>query len=554
MCAPLPRDGPLLELDPVDPNPEWDYLVLTASNASQARAYEAQIRLRRQAGLLSRVRQVMVSADPGGRRVGSGGATLLALERILLREANAASNAESVMRRLRILIVHAGGDSMRLPAYGPCGKIFVPIPSRGGEPLPSALFDRLLPSFLDLPAPPSNQGQVVVAAGDALLLWDAAGLSLERGGITLLGAEATPLEASRHGVCCIGPEGAFSLYLQKPSVEQQQRSGAIGPNGASVLDIGVMSMDAAAAVALLRAFGSQPGQGVPFGLASQAPLWAARGGLDLYREICCALGSQTSLDHYVRSVRSSGSRWPADELARLFPVLRAIPACVQVLPRCRFLHFGSTRQLIASGLALVELDSGAVPHDTILSINNTFGPAGLIRGERSWVEGCRIDAPLELSVGNVVVGVDADSPLRLPPGACLDVLAGAGRNGGALWFVRPYGVGDAFKDPASQGASFCGMPLLEWIAAVGLRPEDVWDAEYRKAQRTLWNARVFPAESSPAAFRRWLWMYHPAAATAEQKQQYRHADRYSPAEIAWLADQEAWLRRRMENWSRLRRA
>jgi len=535
----------------VDPNLAWDYLVLTASNASQARAYEAQIRLRRQAGLLPSVRQVMVAEDPGGRRVGSGGATLLALEKILSLEADSASTAETVLRRLRILIVHAGGDSMRLPAYGPCGKIFVPIPGRGGEPLPLALFDRLLPAFLQLPAPPPGQGQVVVAAGDALLLWDAARLSLERQGITLLGAEATPQEASRHGVCCIGRERKFSLYLQKPSVEEQERSGAIGPTGASVLDVGVMSIDAAAAVALLRAFASQPGQGDPFVLAPRAPLWAARGGLDLYREICCALGSQASLDHYVRSVRSSGSQWPGQELERLFPVLHAIPACVQVLPHCRFLHFGSTRQLIESGLALVGLDSGAAPCDTILSINNTFGPAGVIRGECSWVEGCRIHATLELSERNVVVGVDVDSPLRLPAGACLDILAGTSRGGTTVWFVRPYGLEDTFKDPASQGASFCGTPLLEWIAAVGLRPEQVWEPASGDAQRTLWNARVFPAESSPDAFQRWLWMYDPAGATAKQKQDYLRADRYSAAEIAWLADQEAFIGRRMENWSRL---
>jgi fucokinase len=533
----------------VAPNPEWDYLVLTASNALQARAYEAQMRLRRQAGLLRGVRQVMVAADPGGRRVGSGGATLLALEQILRLEGGSASTAETLLRRLRILIVHAGGDSMRLPAYGPCGKIFVPLPGRGDGPLPPALFDRLLPAFLQLPAPPPGQGQVVAAAGDALLLWDAAGLSLERQGITLLGAEASPQEASRHGVCCIGGEGAFSLYLQKPSLEQQQRSGAIRTNGASVLDIGVMSMDAAAAVALLRGFGSQPGQDDPFGLASQARCWAERGGLDLYREICCSLGSQASLDHYVRSARSSGSRWPSQELEGLFPLLHAIPACVQVLPRCRFLHFGSTRQLITSGLALVELDSGAAPSDTVLSINNTFGPAGLIRGKDCWVEGCRIHATLELSGRNVVVGVDLDASLQLPAAACLDILAGTSRGGSKVWFVRPYGLEDTFKDPASQGASFCGMPVLDWLAAVGLPPEDVWDAESIEAQRTLWNARVFPAESSPAAFRKWLWMYDPAGATDAQKQDYLRADRYSAAEIAWLADQEAWIRRRMENWS-----
>lgn len=530
----------------------WDYLVLTASNAPQARAYEAQVHLRRQAGQLCSIGEVMVAEDPGGRRVGSGGATMLALDRILLREGGSASNAETILRRLRILIVHAGGDSMRLPAYGTCGKIFVPIPGRGGEPVPPALFDRLLPAFLRLPAPPAREGQVVVAAGDALLLWDTAEVSLAPCGITLLGAEATPQEASRHGVCCAGSEGALSLYLQKPSVEEQQRAGAIRPDGASVLDIGVMSMDASAAAALVRAFGSQLGQDAPMGLASQALLWAARGGLDLYREICCALGAKAFPDHYIQAAHSSGSRWPGEELEKLFPSLHRIPASVQVLPRCRFLHFGTTRQLIESGLALMELDSGSVPRDTVVSINNLFGEGGSIRGERSWVEGCRIRAPLELSGRNVVVGVEVDSPMRLPAGACLDVVAGADRGGNRVWFVRPYGVDDTFKDPASKGGSFCGVPLLDWIAEAGLQPQDVWDPARGEAQRNLWNARVFPAESSPTGFRKWLWMYDPAGATAEQRQDYRAADRYSAAEIAWLADQDAWIRRRLENWSNLR--
>jgi hypothetical protein len=35
----------------------WDYLIVTASNARQARAYEAQLRLRRELGLLPQVRE-----------------------------------------------------------------------------------------------------------------------------------------------------------------------------------------------------------------------------------------------------------------------------------------------------------------------------------------------------------------------------------------------------------------------------------------------------------------------------------------------------------------
>src|SRR5579872_5850048 len=57
----------------------WDYLILTASNAEQARAYEGQLRLRRDLGQLTRVGEALVVADPEGKRVGSGGSTLFSL-------------------------------------------------------------------------------------------------------------------------------------------------------------------------------------------------------------------------------------------------------------------------------------------------------------------------------------------------------------------------------------------------------------------------------------------------------------------------------------------
>ena len=113
----------------------WDYLIVTASNDAQASAYEAQLSVRRKLGLLTGIREALVVPDPGGKRVGSGGSTVHCLKRVLARETGGlkpAPASEEVFRRLRILIIHAGGDSKRLPAYGPCGKISVPVP---GEPI-----------------------------------------------------------------------------------------------------------------------------------------------------------------------------------------------------------------------------------------------------------------------------------------------------------------------------------------------------------------------------------------------------------------------------------
>jgi fucokinase len=515
------------------PSLTWDYLVLTASNAAQAQAYELQLKLRRQYGLLPQVREVLVVSDLEDKRIGSGGSTLLCLVRIVERERRRRGRPDGVvaiLRELRVLIVHAGGDSRRLPAYGPCGKIFVPLPANSAAPLPVTLFDRLVPDFLALPPGVPGRGQVVVAAGDALILFDASQASFSEAGLTALGCYATPEEASRHGVFSIGEGGAVSLYLQKPSVAEQRRQGAISAAGQAALDVAVMSMDAEAAESLLDAFGVTEASGV-----------LLAGGIDLYREICCALGSAATLEHYVNSVRASGSNWAEEALGRVYPVLNRVPLHVQLVPSCRFLHFGSTRQLIESGLALV-----AEPASTVLVVNSSITPPARIYGRDSWVEACRIAADVQLPGPNVLVGLDVDAPLSLPPGACLEVLPGRNRAGENMRFVRCYGVRDTFK----QNSQFCGRPLLDWLRAAGVDAGDVWPDVSDAAGRCLWNARVFPAEPSAANFRRRLWMYAPESATAQELLAFHGADRYSAVEIASLMDQTAFHSRRLEIWKR----
>jgi len=509
----------------------WDYLILTASNDAQASAYESQLCVRFKAGHLPRVRQTLVVADLQGRRIGSGGSTVQCLRVVTAREARPGECAEAVLRRLRILIIHAGGDSRRLPAYGPCGKIFLPVPGDSGSALGATLFDRLAPVFMALPPGASGAGQVVVTAGDALIHIDAASIRLDSGGVTGVGSYAAPEEAARHGVYCTGEGGSVRVYLQKPAVEEQAAAGAINRYGKSILDAGVMSFDGASAAALLRAF---PCDDV-----------LLERGVDIYREVCCALGTESSVEHFVQSARGSGSAWSEEQLAALYPALRAIPFHVQALPQCSFLHFGSTRQLVESGLALATQDRGIAPGVTSLSINNEVRAGGSIAGAEAWVEGCRIAAPLTMAGRNAVVGPDINEPLSLPGGACLDVLSGRSRKGERVWFIRCYGVDDDFKTPAMKGGRFCGQPIPEWAAAAGCQPEQIWDASIPEPERSLWNARVFPAEASQA-FSNWLWMYDPGSASPEQKRSFLPADRYSAEDIAVLADQDAFHHRRAE--------
>jgi fucokinase len=528
----------------------WDYLIVTASNEQQAQAYQTQLDVRRELGLLSDVCDVLVVADPGGNRIGSGGSTLYCLMQVLSRRLGRrcvhSNHAlwEQVLGELRILIVHAGGDSRRLPAYSACGKLFIPMPGQNDSAVYLSLFDRQLPTYLSLPEPMEGRGQIVIASGDVLLRFDPTQVRFKKQGVTGLACYASRQQASRHGVFCCGRDDEVRLYLQKPSVAEQKAKGAIDAYDQSCLDIGVMHFDAATAARLLRLFGARPTADGQLAFAGKRGRAVIEKGLDFYREICCAMGRQSSLGHYVRSAHESGSKWTAVMLGELFATLSAIPFGVQVLKYCEFLDFGMNRSLIDSGMRLLQDDQGVCHLRTCLDINNEVAARGAVRGSAGWVEGCRIRAPLTLGGHNVVVGVDVEGPLSLSAGGCLDVIRGRDEKGSRIWFVRCYGIDDDFKEPADAGAVFCGIPLLAWLQEVGAKEDDVWAVDTERKDRTIWSARLFPAVERHNEYRQWLWMLDPAHASERQRQAWRSARRYSLQQILTLADHQGFYERR----------
>ena len=90
---------------------QWDYVILTASNEAQADAYREQIRYRLENGMLPAETKYAVLPDPDGKRVGSGGATFNVLRYLAEQEPEQKTDCKNK----RILVIHSGGDSKRVP-------------------------------------------------------------------------------------------------------------------------------------------------------------------------------------------------------------------------------------------------------------------------------------------------------------------------------------------------------------------------------------------------------------------------------------------------------
>jgi fucokinase len=137
-------------------------------------------------------------------------------------------------------------------------------------------------------------------------------------------------------------------------------------------------------------------------------------------------------------------------------------------------------------------------------------------------------------------------PVSLSPGSVLDILSGRDWTRRAAWFVRCYGIDDILHRPAPV-ARLAGLPIADWLRAMDAAESDLWDAEVPESERLVWNARVFPAVDRAEGYLEWLWMLDPSRTSAGKKAAWLAADRYSFADMAALASQDEFHRRRFEN-------
>ena len=122
--------------------PRWDYVILTASNEQQAEGFRKQIADRQK--FLPAGTKFVAIPDRDGKRVGSGGATLEVLRYL--------HEQEESFDSLRVLVIHSGGDSKRVPQYSALGKLFSPVPHELPNGRSSTLFDEFMICMSSVPS------------------------------------------------------------------------------------------------------------------------------------------------------------------------------------------------------------------------------------------------------------------------------------------------------------------------------------------------------------------------------------------------------------------
>ena len=223
-----------------DHPPLWDYVVLTASNESQAQAYRQQIDHRLERGLLPASTHYAVLPDFEGKRVGSGGATLGALRYIRQREPS--------FDGLRILVIHSGGDSKRVPQYSACGKLFSPVPRELPDGRRSTLFDEFVIGMSGMPA--RLESGMLVLSGDVLLLFNPLQIDFFGKGAAALSVKEAVETGKDHGVFLRNEEGNVGRFLHKQTEQTLRDADAVDAGGKVNIDTGAIIFSSAILTAL----------------------------------------------------------------------------------------------------------------------------------------------------------------------------------------------------------------------------------------------------------------------------------------------------------------
>lgn len=297
----------------------WDRCVLTAANESQAIIYRLQLQRLKRAGVLHPETEYLVIPDPNGVRIGSGGATLHVLRflKSIGQEANGINS--------RLLILHSGGDSKRIPHQSILGKIFAPLPS------PRNSTFEVMSNFLTSLGAQIDAG-IVVACGDTWIqLNDSETSSSPSNAITLpKDSDVTgvvywgsPELGSRHGVYDVDPNtGKVLRCLQKYPADRLREVGVCDPKGHVAIDTGVLLFHPTAVEQL----------------HSLADCLDENRSVDLYGDMLPAMASQTDCRQFTSKDPSlRNTLWEVLSMLRF-------SACSP--PSLEFTHTGTTQEYL----------------------------------------------------------------------------------------------------------------------------------------------------------------------------------------------------------------
>lgn len=523
---------------------KWDYIILTASNEAQATAYRNQIENRLEKGLLSEETTYAVLPDPEGKRVGSGGATFQVMRYIADQE----PERENPFKNRRILVIHSGGDSKRVPQYSAIGKLFSPVPRELPDGRSSTLFDEFIVGMSGVPS--RIQEGMLVLSGDVLLLFNPLQIDAQFDGAAAISIKEPVATGKNHGVFLNDGHDYVKCFLHKQTEERLREMGAVNKAGNVDLDTGAVLFGSALLQALFRLIST--GGKVDEKKFRQFCNEEAR--ISFYGDFLYPLANDSTLEDFYKEAAEGQLNEALHECrTQIWNAIHHFSMKLLCLSPAEFIHFGTTRELRSLVTKDVQdyefLDwkmqvNSAVQKEGFAAHNAYVGSRAKI-GKEAYLENCYILGNSEVGDGTVLSHVrimDRKIPEQI-------VMHGIELTGGKK-IIRIYGVPDNPKGKYPGEVSFLGTTLNQFMAQNKVTKEELWKGE----ETYLWFADLYPVcddWEDALDMAEIIYKMAHGTATKEEISRWRETERmslyssFNAADIEASCDQERFLENRI---------
>jgi galactokinase/mevalonate kinase-like predicted kinase len=379
-----------------------------------------------------------VSSDPEGKRVGSGGGTAHLLNELFIHDHG--QSFDDWLSTEKRMIIHAGGQSRRLPAYAPIGKSLLPMPvfrwSRG-QHLNQRLIHLQAPLFEQiLDRAPSNLN-TLIASGDTLIFSGKNIPEIPEADMVCFGLWLEPEKATNHGVFFARHDlpDDLQFMLQKPSISTIKE---LIHDYYFLMDIGIWLLSPKAVSLLMHRCGWQSGS-----FENGFPDY-----YDLYSDFGLKMGeTPVETDQEINNLKVALVNLEGGE----------------------FYHLGNTSELITSNLAIQNriTDQREIwhrqikPHPSIFILNAQVSAKLSPSHTQIWIENSIIPETWTLQKNHALTNIPENKwKLTLYSGNCLDIVPVDANE----FIIRHYGFSDSFRGARNKETTlFMEMPLQDWL-------------------------------------------------------------------------------------------
>lgn len=456
----------------------WDYVILTASNEQQAEGFRRQLEMRRKAKLLPPQTVFLVVPDPDGKRVGSGGATLNVLRYIAQRDA-----CNSFAGK-RVLVIHSGGDSKRVPQYSALGKLFSPVPRELPNGWSSTLFDEFIIGMSGVPG--RIKDGMLLLSGDVMLMFNPLQIDFSGNGAAAISFKEDVETAKNHGVYLMGEDGNVAEFLHKQTVDTLVAKGAVNEHNCVDIDTGAVIFSSEV-LASIYGLVCEAGEFSEFKFKR---LVNEEVRLSLYGDFLYPLAEKSTLEAFIKEkpegdwnnklIEARIAVWNAIRHFRL-KLMRLSPA--------KFVHFGTTKEI----MHLMHSDvvnykylnwksqiNSSVTAKNVAAYNSVMSRKTKC-GENVYLEVSYVHGNSTIG-NNVILSYIDICDEKVPDNV---VMHGLKQKNGKF-VVRIYGTHENPKNEDSF--SFLDINIKEFMRINDIAENELWE----ETSHSLWNAKLYP--------------------------------------------------------------